>query len=111
MGEDMTTDTDNQIELESEEEHAESPDVNRGEERKIFSSSSDPTIKDLYDRFKDGELRLQPDFQRQFVWDATRSSTTQQLTTSSSIGREARQSMRMLGSPTDIAIGAVPKAM
>lgn len=70
----MTTDTDNQIELESEGDQAEALAADRGEERKIFTSSSDPTIKDLHDRYKDGELSLQPDFQRQFVWDATRSS-------------------------------------
>lgn len=70
----MTTDSDDEIELEGEEEQAEAPAANRGEERKIFTSSSDPTIKDLHDRYKDGELSLQPDFQRQFVWDPTRSS-------------------------------------
>lgn len=56
------------------EEEAEPITPSRAEERKIFTSSSDPTIKDLYDRFKEGELSLQPDFQRQFVWDTTRSS-------------------------------------
>ena len=66
--------TEDQIELESEGDEAEVPAASRGEERKIFTSSSDPTIKDLHDRYKDGELSLQPDFQRQFVWDGTRSS-------------------------------------
>lgn len=70
----MTIDSTDEIELESEEESEQlSPRLGK-EERKIFTSSSDPTIKDLYDRFKDGELSLQPDFQRQFVWDPTRSS-------------------------------------
>jgi hypothetical protein len=67
-------DTEDQIEIESEGDEAEAPAAVRGEERKIFTSSSDPTIKDLHDRYKDGELSLQPDFQRQFVWDRTRSS-------------------------------------
>jgi hypothetical protein len=70
----MTPDAEDQIELENEGEEAEAPAVNHGEERKIFTSSSDPTIKDLHDRYKDGELDLQPDFQRQFVWDKVRSS-------------------------------------
>src|SRR5258708_3518912 len=70
---DMTSDHD-QFELESDEDQAEVPAANRGEERKIFTSSSAPTIKDLHDRYKDGELSLQPDFQRQFVWDSARSS-------------------------------------
>ncbi len=42
--------------------------------RGIFSRTSDPTVKDLYDRYKDGDLILQPDFQRHFVWDTTKSS-------------------------------------
>lgn len=42
--------------------------------RRIHTSTSDPTIKDLFDRFKDGDLVLQPDFQRYFVWDNAKSS-------------------------------------
>jgi uncharacterized protein with ParB-like and HNH nuclease domain len=42
--------------------------------RKIYTDKSDPTIFDLYTRFKDGDLILQPDFQRQFVWDKRKSS-------------------------------------
>jgi hypothetical protein len=39
-----------EMQLESEEEAA--PPVSiRKDERKIFTTSSDPTIKDLYDRF------------------------------------------------------------
>lgn len=37
--------------------------------RKIYTERSDPPIHDLYTRYKDGDLILQPDFQRQFVWD------------------------------------------
>ena len=42
--------------------------------RRIFTRPADPTVKDLYDRFKEGDLILQPDFQRYFVWDRTKSS-------------------------------------
>ena len=42
--------------------------------RRIHTNTSDPTIKDLFDRFKDGDLVLQPDFQRYFVWDNAKSS-------------------------------------
>jgi hypothetical protein len=45
-----------------------------GQARRIFTRISDPTVKDLFDRYKDGDLILQPDFQRYFVWDATKSS-------------------------------------
>jgi DNA-binding transcriptional MerR regulator len=61
-----------EIEIETEEDEiAVRP---QGDDRKIFTASSDPTIKDLFDRYKEGDLTLQPDFQRQFVWDPTRSS-------------------------------------
>jgi uncharacterized protein with ParB-like and HNH nuclease domain len=42
--------------------------------RKIFTDKLDPTINDLFHRYKDGDLHLQPDFQRQFVWDSKKSS-------------------------------------
>ena len=42
--------------------------------RRISARSSDPTLKDLYDRYCEGDLILQPDFQRYFVWDALKSS-------------------------------------
>lgn len=41
--------------------------------RNVLARSSDPTLKDLYDRYRDGDLILQPDFQRQFVWDVKKS--------------------------------------
>lgn len=69
----MAIGNEEEIELENDEQVDASLST-RGEERKIFTSSSDPTIKDLHDRYKDGELNLQPDFQRQFVWDTGRSS-------------------------------------
>ena len=42
--------------------------------RRIYAKSSDPTVRELYDRHKDGDLTLQPDFQRQFVWDTKKAS-------------------------------------
>jgi hypothetical protein len=42
--------------------------------RRISARSSDPTLKDLYDRYCEGDLILQPDFQRYFVWDDKKSS-------------------------------------
>lgn len=40
----------------------------------IFTASGDPEIDSLYNREKKGKLILQPDFQRQYVWDATKAS-------------------------------------
>ncbi len=58
-----------------EDLEAEAPDaaIEPGR-RNIFTDSADPTIEVLYQRFKDGDLHLQPDFQRHFVWDTVRSS-------------------------------------
>lgn len=41
---------------------------------KIFTASSDSEINSLYDKYKRGRLILQPDFQRQYVWDAPKAS-------------------------------------
>jgi hypothetical protein len=59
--------------LEDDQDEAE-PIALAPEERRIFADSSDPTITGLYDRYKDGDLVLQPDFQRYFVWDMAKSS-------------------------------------
>lgn len=42
--------------------------------RSIVTKAGDPEIVSLYNKWKDGELILQPDFQRQFVWDKPKSS-------------------------------------
>lgn len=41
---------------------------------RILADQKDPEINSLYRRWKDGDLILQPDFQRQFVWDQIKSS-------------------------------------
>lgn len=43
-------------------------------ENSIFTSSGDPEIDSLYNKKKRGRLVLQPDFQRQYVWDSTKAS-------------------------------------
>jgi len=42
--------------------------------KSIFTASGDPEIASLYKKEKRGKLILQPDFQRQYVWDATKAS-------------------------------------
>lgn len=61
----------NEIELEQplEEEIEAIP-----EERKIYTDKGDPEIESLYGKYKRGRLILQPDFQRNFVWDTAKSS-------------------------------------
>lgn len=49
-------------------------DAPQADERHIFSDKSDPSVHELYIRYKEGDLILQPDFQRQFVWDVIKCS-------------------------------------
>src|SRR6516162_4929629 len=42
--------------------------------RSVYTDSADPEIESLYNKFKRGKLVVQPDFQRQFVWDPKRAS-------------------------------------
>lgn len=70
---DTLQDTDN-LEIEEESALEQGPLTTGIELRRIVTQSSDTTIKDLRDRYKDGDLILQPDFQRYFVWDRAKSS-------------------------------------
>ena len=42
--------------------------------RKIFTEQGDVEIESLLGKYQRGRLNIQPDFQRQFVWDKTKSS-------------------------------------
>ncbi len=42
--------------------------------RKVYTDQGDPEIESLYGKYKRGKLIIQPDFQRHFVWDSTKSS-------------------------------------
>lgn len=44
------------------------------EERTVRTRPADPEITSLYEKWKRGRLILQPDFQRQFVWDRVKAS-------------------------------------
>ncbi|MBK0403125.1 DUF262 domain-containing protein [Adhaeribacter sp. BT258] len=55
-----------------EEEETQEDDLSG--KRRIYTEQSDPEIDSLYSRYKRGRLNIQPDFQRQFVWDRVKSS-------------------------------------
>ncbi len=44
------------------------------DQRKIYTELGDPEVESLHGKFKRGRLIVQPDFQRQFVWDTTKAS-------------------------------------
>ena len=60
-------------EIESEEDEEEIEEI-PPRKRKVFADQGDPEIDSLHRKYKDGDLIIQSDFQRQFVWDPTKSS-------------------------------------
>jgi len=63
----------NEIEFEIPLEDDEDLDIEE-KQRTIFTKQGDPEIESLYGRYKRGKLIVQPDFQRQFVWDKAKAS-------------------------------------
>lgn len=73
----MTTDNENVSNNDLLTEGEDVDDVQlvlEADERRILTETSDPEIKSLYDKRKRGKLVLQPDFQRQYVWDNKKAS-------------------------------------
>lgn len=72
----MTIDPETTDELEFDQsdlngdEDAEIP----ADRRRVYTEQADPEIDSLFGRWKRGRLDIQPDFQRQFVWDSVKSS-------------------------------------
>lgn len=56
--------------LEEEVECIEVP----SDKRKIYTELGDPEIESLHGKYKRGKLIVQPDFQRQYVWDTIKAS-------------------------------------
>ena len=70
----MTEPSTSEIVFETDDSQ-ESPDLSSAPGgREILTKSGDPEIFALHDKFKKGKLILQPDFQRQFVWDRKKAS-------------------------------------
>lgn len=66
-----TTETEMKTEPENE---MNDDDFNLSGKQKIYTSIGDPEVKGLHDKQKRGRLNIQPDFQRQFVWDNKKAS-------------------------------------
>ncbi|WP_316772916.1 DUF262 domain-containing protein [Pedobacter frigiditerrae] len=69
----MAEELEEEILFDDEDQEADS-DLISGEATKIYTEQGDPEIDGLYQRWKRGKLNVQPDFQRYFVWDITKSS-------------------------------------
>lgn len=61
-----------EIKLDDEIDTDEQEDLS--DNRKIYTEQGDPEIDSLHKRFLRGRLNIQPEFQRQFVWDKVKSS-------------------------------------
>jgi len=63
-----------ELEIDVPDEDLELPVEVPASKRKIFTDLADPRIDALLGKFKRGKLVVQPDFQRQFVWDQVKAS-------------------------------------
>lgn len=63
----------NEISIDQPKEDSEALEVPELK-RKVYTDQGDPEIDSLYRKWKDGDLDIQPDFQRGFVWDITTAS-------------------------------------
>lgn len=61
-----------EIKLDNETDSEEQEDLSG--KRKIYTEQGDPEVDSLHKRFLKGRLNVQPEFQRQFVWDKVKSS-------------------------------------
>src|ERR1700686_1830219 len=65
---------DSEIEFETPlEEEADTLDVGSGK-RSVYTEPADAEVDSLHKKFKRGKLIVQPNFQRDFVWDIKRAS-------------------------------------
>ena len=58
-----STDIDLEVETEAE------IDITEDDKRKLYVDKVDKSTSDLFRMIVEGELNLQPDYQRRFVWD------------------------------------------
>lgn len=62
-----------ELEFDTPLEEEEALEVSQ-DKRSIYTNQGDPEIESLYGKRQRGKLIIQPDFQRHFVWDETKSS-------------------------------------
>lgn len=62
-----------EIERNFEDDFDEQSDYS-GKNRKVITQSSDPSVGSLLSKFTNGDLTVQPEFQREYVWDAKKAS-------------------------------------
>jgi hypothetical protein len=63
----------NELQFEVEQENGEELNLPVNQ-REVLTRPADPQVRALHDKYKRGKLILQPDFQRQYVWDRKKAS-------------------------------------
>ena len=64
---------DNEMQLDAEQEDGEELNLPVSQ-REVLTRPGEPEVRSLYEKEKRGRLVLQPDFQRQYVWDRKKAS-------------------------------------
>ncbi|MDD2709255.1 MAG: DUF262 domain-containing protein [Verrucomicrobiae bacterium] len=62
-----------ELQFDSEQENGDELEL-ASSQREVLTRAGDPQVRALHDKQKRGKLILQPDFQRQFVWDRKKAS-------------------------------------
>lgn len=65
--------TESGLQFDTEEESAEALHL-RGNQREVLTHPGEPEVGSLYEKYKRGRLVLQPEFQREYVWDRKKAS-------------------------------------
>lgn len=63
-----------ELEFESDEEDVANEDFVDLSDQQIVTRPADPTIQSLFDMWKEGDIILQPKFQRKYVWNISQAS-------------------------------------
>lgn len=65
--------SDSELDFDAEEESGEELQLAISQ-REVLTKAGEPEIRSLYEKYKRGRLILQPEFQRQYVWDRKKAS-------------------------------------
>jgi hypothetical protein len=70
---DLNPSPDNELQFDAEQDNGEELNLPVNQ-REVLTRPGEPEVRSLYDKQKRGRLILQPDFQRQYVWDRKKAS-------------------------------------
>src|SRR6185295_10671438 len=70
---DLDPNPESELQFDVEQESAEELNLPVNQ-REVLTRAGDPQVRALHDKQKRGKLILQPDFQRQYVWDRKKAS-------------------------------------